>query len=319
MQNEFTFVIPVHNGLPYIKECIESILNQDYQYFNIVVLENASDDGTKEYLYSLTNPKVQIIESDRLLCMEENWGRIIQAPRNEFMLIVCADDVFQENYLVEINKLINEFPDASIYRTKVTMINEKSEVIAYPSIKRRKYSEEDYLKVRLKHDYFETIMGYCFRSKDYDEIGGIDCVHSLLHPDDVMVMKLARKSYLAVSKEYACFYRSHSKSTSTNPNPDVAINGYNYFFNWIYEQKKPILNDIVKKYLPIHNHKIRRFFNDTQIEKLEEIYPIYNINKNNFYYKFSLFLTKLKEKVFVKKECDRIALRFFNFKTYIRL
>jgi glycosyltransferase involved in cell wall biosynthesis len=50
---DFTIVIPVHNGMPYIKDCIKSALAQDYSNFNIIILENMSDDGTAEYLDSL--------------------------------------------------------------------------------------------------------------------------------------------------------------------------------------------------------------------------------------------------------------------------
>lgn len=318
MKNTFTFVIPVHNGLPYIKECLESLLAQDYKHFNVIVLENASDDGTKEYLYSLNNQKIQIIESNELLPMEKNWARILQAPKNEFMIIMCADDVYKDNYLSEINALINKNPEASIYRTQIAVINSDSEIMSYPKIKKNRYSEEEYLEGRLSNKYFSTIMGYCFRSKDYEEIGGIDCVHNLLHPDDVMVMKLARKSYLAISPVYASLYRSHALSTSTNPNAKIALEGYNYFMNWIFEQNNPKLNKIVKKYLPSFNYKNAKFFPAEMFSLLESVYPKFKIDKNSLFYKFNLFKTKISENIYVTTEIDRVKIQIFSFKTYIK-
>ena len=305
--------------MPYIKECIDSILNQTYQNFNVIVLENASDDGTAEYLKTLSNQKITVEESDSLLTIEENWARIIHTKREEFMVITCADDCYHTNYLEEIVKLTKNHPKAALYRTKVETINEDSVVTGRPKIKKTKMSEADYLKGRLTHTYFETFMGYCFRAKDYDEIGGIDCVHNLLHPDDVLFMKLAEKSYLAISKKYAAQYRSHSKSVSTQPNSKIALDGYNYFFNYIFNLKNPKLTNIVKDYLPYHIGQITKFFKPEQAIELENMYKTYNINPKDLRHKWIDFKIKCRQEIFVKYEEKSIKVRFFKLKIRIKI
>lgn len=293
---KFSFVIPVHNGMPYIKECIQSMLDQEYKNFDIIVLENKSDDGTTEYLDSLKNRDfIKIFPSDQLLSIEENWARVIKAPFNEFTMIVGADDCYLPNYLTEIVKLINKYPDASLYRTNVCIIDAQSKIIGKSEIFNKKMSEYDYLLGRLSHTYFETGAGYCFRSKDYISIGGIDCVHALMHPDDVLFMKLTALSYLAVSQKHACCYRVHSKCSSTSSKESVAIDGYNYFLDWIYSLNDKKLNSIVKSYLPTHLEKIKSFFSNEGLAELKKRYADFKINPNDkFIKKYIAHKEKLK-------------------------
>jgi GT2 family glycosyltransferase len=293
--------------MPYIKECIESIQNQNYKKFNIIVLENSSNDGTAEYLGTLNDGNIEIIPSNALLSIEENWSRIKDSKRNEYMIVTCADDRYYPNYLTEILKLIDTYPDASIYRANLDIINEKSEIIGDGNILKRTFSIYDYLYGRLTHAYFASFAGYCYKSSDYDSIGGIDCVFGLMHPDDVCVMKLAGKSYLAISSVNAASYRSHAKSASRMSNFEDNINGYNYFIDWIISLKDNKLTQILKEYLPIHLNEIKPFFTDSQMLELKKRYKELNINDKNFHYKFIKIKEKIKRKIrrLTKRYCSK--------------
>ena len=296
---EFTIVIPVHNGMPYIKECIESALNQTYQNYNVIVLENMSDDGTEEYLNTLSSDKLTVIKSDELLSIEGNWSRIKELDLNEYMTILMADDILCENYLSEIAKLINTHPNCNIYRSNINLINEKSEIICQSAIQ-EKITIYDYLKGRLAHTYTETAAGYCIKTSRYKEIGGIDCVYRLMHTDDKLVMEaIGKNNYMAVLPEHLANYRCHAGSESGTPNIESAIQGYNYWLKWIYDLKDKKLRKIVNDYLPYHLQAIKRFFTDEELERHKEIYKLYKINENSFKYKLMNY--KLIHKINVKK------------------
>ena len=50
MSNKVTWLMPVKNGMPYLKECLESIYNQSYTNHEIIVWDNGSTDGSVEEL-----------------------------------------------------------------------------------------------------------------------------------------------------------------------------------------------------------------------------------------------------------------------------
>lgn len=299
MEYSFSFVIPVHNGMPYIQDCIKSILSQTYDNFNIIVLENKSTDHTKEYISSLNNNRIQIIESNRLLTIEENFSRIIDIPRKEFTIITCADDMYRTNYLSLLAELINKYSDATLYRTQMEVVNEQNKIVSKPYIKNEIMTEADYLYGRLRHTYFETIAGYCFRTKDYNDIGGIKCVHKLMHTDDILFMELSRKSYLAVSREYGAFYRTHMNSVSRTCDQNVALEGFNYFFQWIYDSKNEKLKKIVRNNLTFHLYMISHFFDAVHINQMMKMYKLYGLSYTReslrcFFFKLNKIINKFK-------------------------
>ncbi len=293
----FTIVIPVHNGMPFIKECVESALLQDYKNYNIIILENLSEDGTLEYLDNLNSDKITIIKSDRLLTIEENWARIKNLKMNEYLSILMADDYLETDYLSSIYEMIKKYPKCNIYRSNINLINDKSKKIFKSNIN-EKITIYDYLKGRLKHTYTETAAGYCIKSSKYKEIGGIDCKYKLMHTDDKLVMEsIEENNYMAVSPNYSANYRCHTGSESGSPNIEAAINGYNYWLNWIYSLKDKRLNKIIYKYLPYHLIQIARFFTPEEMNKHKEIYPLFEINEKDLMHIFIFYKLTIKKKI----------------------
>lgn len=276
----FSFIIPVHNGMPYLKECVKSILAQSCADFEIIILENKSTDGTAEYLRTLAaHPKIKIIPSEKLLSIEDNWKRILTVPKRPYMIITGADDSYEKDYLVSIKQMIEKHPQCSIYRTNMNMIDKDSRKTA-KSVIAEKINIYTYLTGRLRHTYFETMAGYTIRSKDYEAIDGIDCVHRLMHTDDKLIMQLISNSYMAVSPEHNANYRAHAGSESGTPNQEESLKGFFYFFRWIASTKDSELIRIVKDNLPFHLKQIVRFFKPEVLERHKEIYSLFNISPN---------------------------------------
>src|SRR5689334_16752927 len=92
-KGNFSIVLPVHNGAKYIRATLESILSQTYPHFNVLILENASQDNTLKILASFTDTRIKIFPAERLLSMEENWARIVGLDLSEYMTIVGHDDL----------------------------------------------------------------------------------------------------------------------------------------------------------------------------------------------------------------------------------
>ena len=102
----FSFILPVRNGGNYIKECVTSILAQTLNDFNLIILGNKSTDGTAEWLQTLTDKRIIVIPAETSLTIEENWARIVEIQKNEFITITGHDDLFDTNYLQVMNDLI---------------------------------------------------------------------------------------------------------------------------------------------------------------------------------------------------------------------
>jgi glycosyltransferase involved in cell wall biosynthesis len=89
---EVTVLMSVYNGLPFLAQAVESILQQTFSDFTLLVIDDGSTDGSDEYLDQLCDPRVQIIhQSHRGLGAALNQG--LAVCRTEFLARMDADDV----------------------------------------------------------------------------------------------------------------------------------------------------------------------------------------------------------------------------------
>lgn len=216
---QFTVFLPVRNGENYISLCIESILSQECENFDLVILENKSTDATLSIVRSYDDPRIKVIEALSPLGIYENWRRVYELIQSgtitsEFSTIIGHDDILYPSFLKDIEALITTYPDASLYQTHFDLIdtvgNLKRPCKPIPT---REYAQ-DFLLARCwgNRDSFGT--GYVFRTADYEKIGGIPDLPSLLWADDLMIVRLTTLAYKVCGGGVCFAYRLHSNSVS---------------------------------------------------------------------------------------------------------
>ncbi len=89
-----SIITPVWNGLPLIKQCIASVLAQDFKNWELIVSDNASTDGTPEYLDTLNDPRIRIYKQQENLGIMGNVNFLFSQARAPLSQILCADDYF---------------------------------------------------------------------------------------------------------------------------------------------------------------------------------------------------------------------------------
>ena len=101
MENKFISVlVPAYNQENYIQECVESLLNQTYDNFEIVILNDGSTDHTGEILEKYRdNPKVRLLykENERSIAKARNF--LMNEIRGEYFIFVDSDDSVSPSYL----------------------------------------------------------------------------------------------------------------------------------------------------------------------------------------------------------------------------
>lgn len=109
MKNRFSIIIPAYNCEKTIVKCIESVLNQNYDLYEIVVVNDGSKDNTLEILkkeYS-DNKKIKILnKSNSGVSDARNLG--IKNSSFDWILFLDSDDWIEDNSLNYLNDLINE-------------------------------------------------------------------------------------------------------------------------------------------------------------------------------------------------------------------
>lgn len=215
---KFTIILPVRNGGEYLKICVNSIINQSLPDFNLIVLDNNSTDGSLQWLNSLNDPRIILHSSAKSLSIEENWGRIKDVKKNEYMTMIGHDDILNRTYLEEMDKLIRKHPAASLYQTHYVYIDKDGLVTRSCLPMDESQKAYEFLACHMNRTIDSTGTGYMMRSKDFDELGGMPLNYpNLIFSDYELWIKLSKKSYKATSQKECFQYREHlSVSRITN-------------------------------------------------------------------------------------------------------
>lgn len=98
-QPRVSVCIPVYNGAEFIAQAIESVLAQSFMDFELVILDNASIDGTLDVASRFADPRIRVERNQATTGAGANWNRALRAARGEFVKLVSADDYLYEQCL----------------------------------------------------------------------------------------------------------------------------------------------------------------------------------------------------------------------------
>lgn len=102
---KYTIIIPVYNSLKYLPNCIETIITQNFNNFEIIVSDDNSTDGTKDFLSSLRHPCLRVVNPPKRMTMVENFEFALQYATGEWIMFLGGDDGLQSYFFELIEKL----------------------------------------------------------------------------------------------------------------------------------------------------------------------------------------------------------------------
>jgi hypothetical protein len=105
-------VVPVYNGVRYIEQALTSILEQGPDLLEVIVVDNASTDGTTEVLAAQRDARIRIVRQDELVPAWRNWSDACELAMGDYMKVVCADDRLLPNALACQVSALDKFPTA---------------------------------------------------------------------------------------------------------------------------------------------------------------------------------------------------------------
>ncbi len=85
-------ILPVHNGMPDLRQAVECILVQTFRDWDLIIIDDASTDSTPEYLASLRDPRIRILRNLTNLGIARSLNRGISESSGEYMARQDADD-----------------------------------------------------------------------------------------------------------------------------------------------------------------------------------------------------------------------------------
>jgi len=198
MHDYVSVIIPTYNRAWILKETIESVLNQDYKKFEIIVVDDGSTDNTNEILGSYENINV-IQQEHKGVSAARNVG--VAVSNGSLIAFLDSDDLWLPGKLTAQVEFFHNNPSAMICQTEEIWLRDGKRV--NPGKKHKKYSgmifEQSLLlcivspsAVMMKRSLFDSIGGFdesLTACEDYDLWLRISCNYNIYLIDKPFIIK----------------------------------------------------------------------------------------------------------------------------------
>lgn len=266
-----SYIVPAYNVSKYIGECIDSLEEQNYSNYEIIIINDGSVDGTKEiceeYCKKYSNIKL-INQNNRGVSYSRNLG--IQEAKGEYIWFVDSDDKIERNilggmekcfnknadfiimgfykmYKIKLKKFINDWEKISVENIEDNLIlNDKIGGYICNKIYKREILRDNDLKFDEKKTYCEDL-SFNITYIKY-------CKNILILNETYYYYRQCKKSATGRStdKDLISMNKTYEEIFDSTNNEEIKTHvGYNYYNNIIKLKKNKdnkinIRNDIIK-------------------------------------------------------------------------
>ena len=118
MNLRFSIIIPLYNKANFIAKTLNSVLNQTYTDFEVVIVNDGSTDNSLEIVQIFDDKRIKLFTTkNQGVSATRNFG--IKQSQGDYIAFLDADDIWEEKFLETINKLILSFPNEQVYASSL--------------------------------------------------------------------------------------------------------------------------------------------------------------------------------------------------------
>lgn len=113
-QPQISVCIPAFDHEPYIDAAIRSVLDQTFEDFELIIVDDCSRDGTRDRIRAYDDPRIRFIENDRNLGLAGNWNKALGEARGRWIKILPGDDLLYPCCLERQKAAFEDSPSVEI-------------------------------------------------------------------------------------------------------------------------------------------------------------------------------------------------------------
>jgi glycosyltransferase involved in cell wall biosynthesis len=205
--------VPVYNGENYLQEALDSLLNQTYEDFEIILSDNASTDKTREIAESFAarDPRIRYFRNEENLGAARNYNLVFELARGDYFKWAAHDDLCGPELLEQCVSVLDGDPSIVLCYPKTKEINDYGEVTKKfpdePDISMSSASKRYYQCVCVAHPQV-AVFGLIRRSA----LEQTRLIGYYSSSDRVLLGELALIGKFHEVPEYMFFMRNHAQA-----------------------------------------------------------------------------------------------------------
>jgi glycosyltransferase involved in cell wall biosynthesis len=191
------------------------VLDQTYQDFEIIVVDDCSTDNSEVVIKSYKDHRIRFFKNEKNLGMVRNTNKALKLAKGEFVGILHPDDYYAPKMLETALDAFSKNPRVGLVYSSYAVVDEHSKIITRVKLcdcDKIFESKEEFKKLAIRN-YFPP-SAVLVRKRCYEDVGIFD--EEFPYPNDWnMWLRISLKYDSACLSDYLCYYRMHRKSVST--------------------------------------------------------------------------------------------------------
>ena len=265
----FSVIIPTYNRLELLKRAINSVLNQSFQEFEVIVVDDYSSDDTWEWLKENNDIRIHSYRNNDNKGPSINRNFAVSKSNFDYIAFLDDDDFWYDNHLLSLRDLIISFPDAGLFSN--------SYIINYGSKKVKAIHDNKFLDGTTtefsKFECFTNTNSLCAPSATvipkniYLEVGGFDSDISIAEDIDLQV-RIGLKYSIVHNRKFTVEYDQstgdHLSLNHINDNNAISFDKYlkeELEYPYLNQWLDNIRFQIGMKFLEAGSKKYKTLFN----------------------------------------------------------
>ena len=216
---KFSIAIPAYKR-KFLKEAVQSCIDQSYEDFELIILDDASPENLSDILDLFDDPRIRRFRNETnvgAVNVVNNWNKCLELARGDYFICMGDDDVLLPKCLEQYRNVINRFPDTDVFHMRTQIINETSEIV---SLLEERPEQEDVFSMVLERwkGRRQYVGDFCYKSSSLIKSGGFFPLPLAWGSDDITAAKMAMSGGVVNCNFPGFQYRVNSQSISSSKN-----------------------------------------------------------------------------------------------------
>ena len=190
---KYSFIMPAYKG-QFIRESIDSILNQTYQDFELVIVDDASPDDLQSIVSEYNDNRIRFYRNAENIGGKDlvaQWNHCLEYAQGEWVILATDDDTYEPKFLSTADDMLTRYSHVDIFRARICPCDANGNILFMESCMPEYTSLEEFFYM-MYNGLFGGIPQYLYRKSALHNIGGFCALPKAYGSDDLTALMLAK-------------------------------------------------------------------------------------------------------------------------------
>lgn len=211
----FSVIIPTYNSEKFIEETIQSVLNQTFQDFELIIVDDGSKDDTRHIInkYKESDPRIKVITTPNSGGPATPTNIGINMARGSYVAFLDHDDSWEKHKLEKLHTIFSQHDDIGFVLSNVRVYDEKTKT--YSLSKAPIHNNSLSSSQILAGNYFNTFSMMSVKRTTLERIGSVDTNLFVFSDYDLIARLTSYNIPHFFCEEPLVIYRVHQHNASS--------------------------------------------------------------------------------------------------------